>query len=82
MMKRIEIHFLAKGFQVEREPNITWGRADLGIYKTGQKTLYVEVGTTSLRKLFINLKGMKNFVYLIVPNESRLIEFTDNSIVK
>ncbi len=74
-MEKIEQHFLAQGYQVEREPNIHWGRADLGVYKKGVQALYIEVGTTSLLKLLINLTAMRDFTYLIVPNDDKLVEF-------
>jgi len=75
-MEKIENHFLHQNYGVEREPNLHWGRADLGVYKNGEKALYIEVGTTSLFKLLVNLIQMENSVYLIVPNDNRLIEFT------
>jgi hypothetical protein len=74
-MKEIEDHFLSKGFQVDREPNMFWGRADLGVYKKNERDLLIEVGTTSFSKLLLNLKRMNNFVYLIVPDDNKLIEF-------
>jgi len=55
------------GFDVVREPTLHQGRADLGVYKKGTPDLFIEVGTTSLRR---------NFIYLIVPNDEKLIEFT------
>lgn len=76
LMANIESHFLGYGFNVLREPTLHWGRADLGVYKTGEKDLIIEVGTTSALKLFINLKKMKGAVFLIVPNDEKLIEFT------
>lgn len=75
-MEIIEDHFLSQGCDVVLEPNIHWGRADLGIHKKGEKDLIVEVGTTSVLKLFINLKKMKNTIFLIVPDDEKLIEFT------
>ena len=75
-MEKIESHFLALGFEVTREPNLAHGRADLGVFKEGEQDLYVEVGTiTSFYKLLLNMKAMKNFVYLLVPSDGRLIEF-------
>lgn len=74
-MQKIEDYFVYSGYEVDREPNLYWGRADLGVYKGGEKDLFVEVGTTSLFKLWINLEVMENFDYLIVPSDSRLIEF-------
>ena len=74
-MEQVENHFVLQGFKVVREPSLYWGRADLGVYKHGVSNLFIEVGTTSLFKLWINLYRMKNFIYLIVPSDNRLIEF-------
>lgn len=71
-----ENHFLWQGYDVEREPNLPWGRADLGVYKKGEPHLLIEVGTTSLFKLCINLKTLRGCTYLIVPNDEQIIEFT------
>lgn len=75
MMERIENHFLHLGFDVEREPIMHQGRADLGVYKDNTPTLYIEIGTTSFYKLWLNLAVKDKFVYLIVPDDNRLIEF-------
>jgi len=74
-IETIENHFLGQNFEVVREPNLHWGRADLGVFKEGISDLYIEVGTTSFFKLCVNLKEMRNCVYLIVPNDDKLIEF-------
>jgi len=74
-MKMIENHFLSLGYKVIREPNLYLGRADLEAYKQREKPLFIEVGTISLFKLWTNLRLMKNCIYLIVPNDDRLIEF-------
>lgn len=76
IMQKIESYFLYQGYEVVREPNLYWGRADLGVYKEGEKDLLIEIGTTSLFKLWINLEVMENFDYLIVPSDYKLIEFT------
>lgn len=78
MMAKIEKHFLHLGFKVIREPDVYGGRADLGIFKKGKPTLYIEVGTTSFFKLWLNLarKRRQKFIYLIVPDDDKLIEFT------
>lgn len=75
MMEKVEKHFTSQGFDVVREPNLHRGRADLGVFKHGEKDLYIEVGTTSLFKLYINLKEMRHFIYLIVPRDNYIIEF-------
>ena len=77
-MERIENHFLVQGFRVEREPVLQQGRADLGVCKDNCPDLFVEVGAVSLFKIMINLVTMKNFIYLIVPNDDVLIEFVKN----
>jgi len=74
-MERIENHFIKQGFKVEREPSLHWGRADLGVYKKGKKNLYIEIGTTSFFKLWINLKEMRKFILLVVPHDNYLLEF-------
>jgi hypothetical protein len=74
-MKKIESYFLSQGYEVIREPNLHWGRADLGVFKKNKQDLYIEVGTTSFFKIWMNLETMKNFIYLIVPSDNRLIEF-------
>lgn len=73
-MQKIENHFLIQGFDVVREPDTHFGRADLGIYKKGVKSLMIEVGTMSLLKLNLNLISMPEIKYLIVPNDDYLIE--------
>jgi len=79
-MDKIENHFLSLGFKVIREPDVAGGRADLGVFKKGKPNLYIEVGTVSFFKLWLNLerKRLQNFTYLIVPNNDKLIEFTCN----
>jgi len=74
-MGKIENHFLSLGYKVIREPTLHQGRADLGVYKKGVPNLFIEVGTTSFFKLWINLEAVHNFIYLIVPDDDRLIEF-------
>ena len=71
-MEKIENHFLARDFEVKREPALQQGRADLGIHKENHPDLFVEVGTVSIFKLAVNLMTMGNFVYLMVPNDEVL----------
>lgn len=54
---------------------LPWGDADLGAYKQGRLDAMIEVGTTSFRKIYLNLVQLNNFIYLIVPNDNRLIGF-------
>lgn len=75
-MEKIEQHYKFLGFEVEREPTLNYGRADLGVYKKSEKTLLIEVGTIQLYKLWHNLHTLPtDTIYLIVPNDEKLIEF-------
>lgn len=74
-MEQIENHFLSLKYKVIREPDLNHGRADLGAFKKGAPDLYIEIGTTSFFKLWLNLETMRHFIYLIVPNDDKLIEF-------
>lgn len=69
-----------QGYDVVREPNIDHGLADLGVYKSGVPNLYIEVGTTSLFKLWLNLSTMSNCVYLIVSSDDKLVEFRRSGV--
>ena len=81
-MERIEHHFTTKNSKIVREPTLQQGRADLGVYKSGELDLFIEVGTVSLYKLMVNLMAMKNFVYLIVPSDDSLVEFVVPKVAK
>ncbi|MBU1036925.1 hypothetical protein KKF32_02730 [Patescibacteria group bacterium] len=52
------------------------GRADLGVYKEGERNIYVEVGTISLNKLLINLESMEGSDFLLVLDDKHAIEFS------
>lgn len=72
----IENHFLRRGYKIVLEPDLQQGRADLLASKKNEPDLYIEVGTiTSFFKLWMNLKRMKKRIYLIAPNDDKLIEF-------
>lgn len=75
MMHIIKHHFIADGCEIINEPRLNQGRADLGVYKTGLPNLYVEVGSTSLCKTWINLLTMPNSAFLFVPSEQCTLEF-------
>ena len=74
-MQEIKGHFLAEGYEVAREPTLSYGRADLGIYKEGMLDLFIEVGTVSLFKLWQNLETTEKAIFLIIPNNEQLVEF-------
>ena len=75
MMRLIRNHFSEGGFEVTSEPYLNWGRADLGIYKEGYKNLYVEVGSTSLFKVWFNSHTMADSIFLFVPSVYYAVEF-------
>ncbi|MEK7098945.1 MAG: hypothetical protein AAB916_00315 [Patescibacteria group bacterium] len=80
MMNLLKQHFVENNFEVANEPNLNWGRADLGVYKPGYKNLYVEVGSTSLFKVWFNSDTMPNSIFLFVPSTNYAIEFETANI--
>jgi len=76
MMDVITEYFRNQGFEVISEPSLSQGFADLGVYGDGHMDLFVEVGGTSLHKLWRNLQMLTNSKILLVPDERRAIEFT------
>ncbi len=80
MMGRIKEHFINKGFEVVNEPFLNFGRADLGVYKKGYQNLYVEVGTTSLFKLWRNLSSMPDSIFIFVPSELGAIQLITRNV--
>ena len=75
MMDIIYAYFSNQGGKITMEPSLNYGRADLGIYFKSNKKIYIEVDTVSLFKLWYNLSTMKNFTFLIIPSENKVIEF-------
>ena len=55
MMSILTEYFEDQGFEVIPEPFLSKGRADLGVYKTGHRDLFIEIGTVSVYKLWLNL---------------------------
>ena len=78
MMNTVKQHFCNEGFEVINEPYLGFGRADLGVYKSGYPDLYVEIGTTSLFKTWFNINTMSNKILLFIPTSSYAIEFKIN----
>lgn len=66
----VEKYFLASGIKVEKEPPLYYGRADLGA-----NNMFIEVGTTNLYKLYLNLSSLKNCKIILVPADDYLLEF-------
>jgi hypothetical protein len=76
MMDVITEYFERDGFEVVPEPFISKGRADLDVYKDGYMDLFVEIGTTSVYKLWWNLQMLAGCKILLVTDENKAIEFT------
>ena len=75
-MDVITQYFERDGFEVVPEPFLSKGRADLGVYKDGYIDLFVEIGTTSVYKLWWNLQLLTDCKILLVTDENEAIEFT------
>jgi len=76
MMELINGYFKSLGYDVIAEPNLNMGRADLGIYKQGERDLFIEVGTISLAKLAFNLESMEGSDFLLVIDSNHAVEFS------
>lgn len=79
MMGVLTKYFIDQGYTVAPEPHLHEGRADLGVYKEGCADLFVEVGTTSVYKLWRNLAMATDCLILLVPDDQRAVEFTCRS---
>lgn len=76
MMQLISSYFKSLDYDVTVEPNLNMGRADLGVYKNGERDLFIEVGTVSLPKLLFNLESMEGSDLLLVLDSNRAVEFS------
>lgn len=76
MMKLIASYFKSLEYEVIIEPALSSGRADLGVYKNGQRNLFIEVGTVSLVKLLHNLMTMEGSDILLVLDAKHAVEFS------
>jgi hypothetical protein len=75
MMDVLTEYFEKQRFEVIPEPDLSKGRADLGVYRDGYRDLFIEIGTTSAYKLWWNLQMLTGSKILLVPDERRAIEF-------
>lgn len=75
MMNLVSVYFKAQNHKVILEPTLNFGRADLGVISEDKKTIYIEVGTVSLFKIWYNLSTMKNIIFLLIPSKEYIIEF-------
>ena len=74
MVGVVKQHFINDGFEVINEPFLSHGRADLGVYKTGYQNLFIEIGTTSLYKTWLNIKSMPSTIFLFIPTTTYAVE--------
>jgi len=75
MINLIKNYFKQIDFEVINEPPLNYGKADLGVYKKGHSPLYVEIGSTSLFKVWYNLHSMPGVIFLFVPSIYGAVEF-------
>ena len=77
MMSVVSKYFEDKNYRIELEPNLNYGRADLGACskQNPKENFYIEIGTVSLFKLWHNFSTMKNTTFLVIPFEEYFIEF-------
>lgn len=68
MINLVRKNFEQMNYEVISEPNLNYGRADLGVYKKDAPNLFVEIGTTSLFKTWFNLHTLPNTIFLFVPS--------------
>ncbi|MFA6551197.1 MAG: hypothetical protein WCV41_01560 [Patescibacteria group bacterium] len=73
MIKMIENYFKDSNYSVQNEPNLHYGKADLGIEEL---SLFIEIGTINIFKLYNNLFYMKNSKIVVIPSDNYFIEFT------
>lgn len=76
MMALVKKYFLEENYEVTNEPFLAHGRADLGVYKEKYPNVYIEVGSTSLYKTWINLHSSPNSIFLYIPTVYSTLEFT------
>ena len=69
----IKDYFERNSQGVELEPNLHYGRSDLGVHEL---SLFIEVGTINLYKLYYNLLYLHVYKLIIVPSDDYLLEFS------
>ena len=74
MIKYLSSHFLKNNYKIDdSEPKLYYGHADLKIIKNN-KSIYFEIDTVSIFKLWINLLMYKN-ITIIVITQNKIIKF-------
>lgn len=72
IIKTIENYFKLNNYTIKSEPDLHYGKADIGV--TSLK-LFIEVGTINLYKLYCNLINMTSCKIIVVPEDNYFIEF-------
>lgn len=75
VMKSAYDFFSKKNYNVEVEPILVYGRADLGAFSRDpdKDNIYVEIGSVSFYKLWHNLSALKNINIMIIPSKNKAI---------
>jgi hypothetical protein len=72
-IKQVKNYFENKNYLTENEPELHYGRADLGIPKLN---IFIEVGTINIYKLYNNLINMVGCKIVVLPDDNYIIEFS------
>ncbi len=73
IIKIIENYFKIHNYAIKHEPNLHYGRADLGVPKLN---LFIEVGTVNLYKIYCNFMYMTKCKIIVIPSDNYFIEFS------
>ena len=72
VIKIIENYFKIHNYVITYEPNLHYGRADLGVPNLN---LFIEVGTVNLYKMYCNFMYMTKCKIIVIPSDNYFIEF-------
>ncbi len=73
LINQIKNYFKDNGHATTLEPDLHYGRADLGI---PELNIFIEVGTINIYKLYSNLINMVKCKIIVVPDNNYIIEFS------
>jgi len=71
-IQKLHQYFQNNNVQTTSEPNLHYGRADLGV---PELKIFIEVGTVNLYKLYYNLSYLSGCKILLIPVDFYAIEF-------
>ncbi len=73
LISQIKNYFKDNNYLTKLEPNLHYGRADLGV---SELNIFIEVGTINIYKLYNNLINMVECKILIMPDDNYILEFS------